>query len=252
LPVTVRVKLDGHQFDLEALAEHFSTGDARVVLADEGTFLVADLDHLMDDGERLVQAANLLLARVNGYAALADSGYRPVRLCNTFVRENHPNHEHAVVHDEARARDRFTVVQVGIAEVRCKALPVTALVDGVPVPPPPARAPVYVARAATDRDVADLLELVGNAEALGWDELWKALEIIKVRVGGKAALVTTGWVTADELDEFGYAANNPAASGTQARHARRPPGGTVPRRVMSIADGEQFIRDLARRWFDSL
>ena len=85
--------------------------------------------------------------------------------------------------------------------------------------------PRQLARAAANSDADDLLALIGNAGALGWDPLWKALEIIKVAVGGKAPLIATGWVTDDDLDEFGYSANQPDASGADARHARRSPGG---------------------------
>lgn len=250
--MTVRVRLQGHPFDLEFLAAHFPTGEPRIVVTDEGTFLTADLGHLMDDGGRLVEAASALLVRLNGYAVLADPGYRPVRLGNSFVREEHTTHTDVVLHDEVRARDRVTVVQLGVAETRCKAYPVTALVNGVPVPQPAPKAHADLARAVTDKDVAELLDLVGNAEVLGWDELWKTLEIIKVRVGGKAALLATGWITDGELEEFGYAANHPDASGAAARHARRPPGGKVPSRVLSAAQGQQLIRNLARHWLDSL
>ena len=72
-----------------------------------------------------------------------------------------------------------------------------------------------------------------------------------VAVGGKAAPLATGWITADDHDVSGYSANHPDATGTDARHARRPPT-TPPSRVMLIEDGQQFIRDLARRWLDSL
>lgn len=250
--MTVRVRLEGHGFDLEYLAAHFPTGEPRIIATDEGTFLAADLGHLMGDGGRLVEAASALLVRLNGCAVLADPGYRPVRLGNSFVREEHPTHSHVVLQDEARARDRATVVQLDAAESRGKAYPVTALVNGVPVQQPAPKAPADLARAATDKDVAELLDLVGKAEALGWDELWKALEIIKVRVGGKAALLATGWMTEDEHEEFGYAANHPDASGAAARHARRPPGGKVPSRVLSVAEGQQLIRNLACHWLDSL
>jgi hypothetical protein len=95
------------------------------------------------------------------------------------------------------------------------------------------------------------LVLIGSADTLGWDTLWKAMEIVRTAVGGTAALIATGWVTTTEFDEFGYAANEPQASGDDARHARRPPK-TPPARIMTIEEGRQFIRDLARHWLDSL
>jgi hypothetical protein len=81
--------------------------------------------------------------------------------------------------------------------------------------------------------------------------MWKAMEIIRQAVGGPQALLAMGWITPDESKEFGYAANQPAASGHAARHARRPPT-TPPNRIWSIEEGQHFIRNLARRWLDSL
>jgi hypothetical protein len=143
------------------------------------------------------------------------------------------------------------VVVAATAEARLGALAAGVAVDGVPVTPAPT-GPGRLTNAASNLDADVLLTLIGNSGALGWASLWKAIEIIKVAIGGKAALIATGWVTDDELNEFGYSANHPDAGGADARHARRPSGGRVPNRILSIEEGQQFIRDLARRWLDSL
>lgn len=247
--MTVGAELAGHQFDLDALARHFPTGDPRIVVEDGRTYLQASaLDHAFQDGGRLVTLASDLLAQLNGHAMLDDSGYRPVKLLNRFV--DGPTRTHHVVGDEARTREHVAVV-VGTAEARLGALTARIAINGVPVTPTPT-GPKRLASAAANSDAHDLFALIGNSGALGWDPLWKALEIIKVAVGGKAALIDIGWVTDDDLDVFGYSANHPDASGVDARHARRPPGGKVPNRIMSIEQGQQLIRDLARRWLDSL
>jgi hypothetical protein len=81
--MTVRAELEGHPFDLDALAREFATGDPHIVVTDEGTFLeTTALDALFDDPGRLVNTANEHLARLNGYAILADA----VRLRSRFVR----------------------------------------------------------------------------------------------------------------------------------------------------------------------
>jgi hypothetical protein len=90
--MTVRAELEGHPFDLDALAREFPTDDTHVVVADEGTFIEATaLDALFDDAGRLVNTANEQLARLNGYAILADAGYQAVRLRNRFVRGGRPD-----------------------------------------------------------------------------------------------------------------------------------------------------------------
>lgn len=247
--MTVRAELDGHEFDLAALARDFPTGDPRIVNDDGRTYLEATaLDDVFNDGGQLVATASDLLARLNGHAMLDDAGYRPVKLLNRFV--DGPADTHLVVGDQTGVREHAVVVAV-TAEARLGALVAGVAVDGVPVTPTPT-GPRQLARAAANSDADDLLALIGNAGALGWYPLWKALEIIKVAVGGKASLIATDWVTEDNLDEFGYSANDPDASGADARHARRPLGGKIPNRILSIEEGQQFIRHLACRWLDSL
>jgi hypothetical protein len=158
-----------------------------------------------------------------------------------------------MVYDKACIRDSISVARAGVAQgqVRMSAT-VTAHATGVSATMPVPEGSRQLARAAAHADADDLLVLIGSAEnPLGWDTLWKAMEIVRTAVGGQAALIATGWVTTTEFDEFGYAANEPKASGDDARHARRPPK-APPVRIMTIEEGRQFIRDLARHWLDSL
>ena len=247
-----RALLKGHGFDLNALAHLFATGDPRVVQTDDGTLLEAtalDGPFTAKDGGRLAEVAEGILARMNGTAKLRDAGYQPVTLVDRFHRENY---QHVLVYDEACVRDSISVARAGVAQgqVRMSAT-VTVHIAGVPATSPVPAGPRQLARAAAHSDADDLLVLIGSADTLGWETLWKAMEIVRTAVGGKAALIATGWVTAAEFDEFGYAANEPQASGGDARHARRPPK-TPPARIMTIEEGRQFIRDLALHWLDSL
>lgn len=251
--MSVRAELDGHSFDLDTLARHFPTGDPHIVVTDEGTFLEATaLDDMFDDTGRLVNTANEHLARLNGWAVLADAGYQPVRLRNRFVRDGGPTHMHIVVGDEARARDSLTVVTVRTAETRLGALNVTAAVDGVPVEPPPPEGPRRLARAASDKNVDDLLAVVGKAEDLSWIELYKVFEIIRDAVGGsRQDLYDKGWTTKPQLSAFTGSADHHAVSGIHgARHARQSVG--PPKNTMTLDEAQQFIRHLARKWLDSL
>jgi hypothetical protein len=217
-----------------------------VVQTDEGTFLeatVLDEPFTAKDGGRLVKVAEGILTRMNGTARLRDAEYQTVILANQFHRENH---RHVVVYDEACIRDSISVARAGVAQgqVRTSAT-VTAHATGVSTTTPVPEGPRQLGHTAAHPDADDLLVLIGSADTLGWDTLWKAMEIVRTNVGGKAALIATGWVTTTEFDEFGYAANEPQASGDDARHARRPPK-TPPARIMTIEEGRQFIRDLAQ------
>lgn len=181
-------------------------GEPCVVVNDEGTFLAATLDDLFTDAGRLGEAANEHLARLNGYAMLADAGYQKVRLRNKFLllaEPNQPRHVHVMAEDEARGRDRLTVVTPPAAEVREAAFSATILVGGKPVEPPPPEGPRQLARG--DKNVDDLLALVGKAEKLSWSELYKIFEVVRDAVGGgREGLCAMGWTIEEELSAFTF------------------------------------------------
>jgi hypothetical protein len=77
--VTVLAELHGQPFDLDALARYFPTGNPRILVDDESTFLVIDdLDDVFTEAGPMVEIAKEHLARLNGWAILADAGYRTV------------------------------------------------------------------------------------------------------------------------------------------------------------------------------
>lgn len=55
-------------------------------------------------------------------------------------------------------------------------------IGGVPATPAP-EGPQDLARVAAHSDADDLPALIGSADALGWDTLWKAMEIIRQALG---------------------------------------------------------------------
>jgi hypothetical protein len=247
----VRALLKGHEFDLKALVHLFANGDPRVVQTDEGTFVeatVLDEPFTAKDGGRLVGLAEGILVRMNGIAKLRDAGYQAVSLADRFHRENH---QHVMISDEVHTRDNISVARADVAQGQVRMSAMVTAHTNLPLTTPVPEGTRQLAGAAAHSDVDDLLVLIGSADTLGWDTLWKAMEIVRTALGGKAALIAMGWVTTTELDEFGYAANEPQASGDDARHARRPPT-TPPAHIMTIEEGRQFIRDLSRRWLDSL
>jgi hypothetical protein len=219
--MTVLAELVGHLFDLDALARQFPTGDPRVVVDGDGTFLATDdLDEVFTQAGRMVKIANEHLARLNGWATLADASYRPVRLGSQFHREPAAGVKHVLVSDEARTRGSVTVVQVGTAEARGTAFGVAVVTGGDPVQPPRPAGPRVLAR--RNPDVDDLLAVVGKAERLSWPELYKVFEIIRDAVGGsRERLVATGWTTKADLSAFTGSVDHRAVSGFhEGRHAR--------------------------------
>lgn len=251
--MTVRAELEGHPNDLEALARQYPSGDPRVVAQDGVTYLeTTELDrHFGGAAGVMVEAASKALARLNGFLKIADPHYSLARLRNRFERAGNSESFQAIG-DDAHARDRITVVQPRSVDSRGRVGTPTISAGGAPPATPPAPEGLrHVAKASVDRNVADLLELIGSEDQLDWYGMWKASEIVRYAVGGKPKLLATGWTSEDEYDSFAYPANNEAASGPGARHARRPPS-TPPAWIMTEAEGREYVRRLAGRWLNSL
>jgi hypothetical protein len=176
-----------------------------------------------------------MLRRVNGVARALDGDFRPVSLTGRFS-------------DETGSRSHVVVADV--IEVRDQALPVTAVLGGVPQEPP-RPGPEYQGLSERNSDVADALNILGAPGAqLSWSDLYKIFEIVRDSVGGERLIVQNGWVSQTAISRFKHSANHPEVSGDQARHARMP--GAPPNQPMLLNQGRWWIGSLVQQWFDSL
>jgi hypothetical protein len=232
----VRAQLRGHTFDLDRLAWSFPTGDPRVGVDDHGHYLTGSaLDGLLDDGSILYERASSMLRRVNGVARALDGDFRPVSLTGRFSDET-GRQSHVVIAD--------------VIEVRDQALPITAVLGGVPQEPP-RPGPGYLGLSERNSDVADALNIRGTPGAqLSWSDLYKVFEIVRDSVGGERVIVKNGWVSQSAISRFKHSANHPEASGDQARHARM--SGGPPSQPMWLNQVRWWISSLVQQWFDSL
>jgi hypothetical protein len=232
--VLIKACLKGHEFDLLTLAELFREGDPTVATDHEGYYLSFSApDGLLDDGARLYDAASVLLRRVNGVARTLGSDFRPVGLTGRFSDETGRQHQ---------------VALADTAEARARANPVTVSVGGEQPPPPPAPGPGYVQLARTHPDVAEVLDILGNADpAPDWSDLYKIHEIMLDNVPG---FYQRGWVTKDQISTFTASANRKEVSGDLARHARLK--GDSPKRTMTLVEARQLISSVVIAWLDWL
>jgi hypothetical protein len=230
----IKARLEGHEFDLLTLAELFREGDPAVATDDEGYYLSFTApDGLLDDGSRLYDAASVLLRRVNGVARTLSSDYRPVGLTGRFSDETGRQHQ---------------VVLADSAEARARANPATVTMGGKQPPPPPAPGPGYVQLVQTHPDVAEVLNILGNADpAPDWSDPYKVHEIMLANVPG---FYQRGWVTRDQISTFTASANRKEVSGDLARHARLK--GDPPKRTMTLVEARQLIGALVTTWLDWL
>jgi hypothetical protein len=232
--VYIRARLKGHEFDLLTLTELFGEGDPGVASDGEGYFLRCFIpDELFRDGGGLHDTASVLVRRVNGVARTLSSDYRPVGLTGRFSDETGRQH-HVVLADSA--------------EVRARVNPVRVSVGGEQPPPSPAPGPGYVQLAQAHSDVAEVLDILGNADpAPGWSELYKVHEILLDNV---PEFYQRGWVTRDQISTFTASADRREVSGDLARHARLK--GDPPTRTMTLGEARQLIGALVTRWLDWL
>jgi hypothetical protein len=234
----VKARLDGHQFDLQALTELFREGDPTVAKDADNFYLTSEeLDGLWSDPTELLSTAQSLLLRVNGTARILHGGsYRPVELRGHFT-------------DEMGKTQVF--LQPHSAEIRMSAGTVVLSTNGEQPATPRPQGPQYLSKIADNRAVAEVLEILGKpVPALDWFDLYKVFEIIRHAVGDEGAIKANEWASSTEINKFRESANRREISGSDARHARLP--GSPSGRSMSINEGREFIRRLAKAWLDSL
>lgn len=232
--VTVKMWLEGHQFDLEALAELLPTGDIRVETDGNGGFyLTANEIDNRPAGIPFYEVAPVVLQRINGLARARNASYRPVWLSDRY-QEGDIRHQ---------------VVRVGTAECREQAMPIIPLINGAPVPSPPLPGPRYAALASVDADVAEVLEIMGRPEAPNWVDLYKVYEIIKYTGQLKMAMAGAG-ISSNRASLFVRTACHPDAGGPDARHGRSKQD--PPKNPMPIGQARTMIGELVVAWMDLL
>ncbi len=213
--------LEGQQLDLEDLANLLPSGDVRVVREGDAYCLTAPSIDNPPGATTFYEAAQDLLNHVNGLARLQNTSFQPVGLSGKYTD----------------GESQHTVISPRSAECRTGMGTPSVTVtrpDGTIVPAPPSPWPGRLAVAETNSDVADVFEIMSSTKPVGWDDLFKVHEIVGRSVE-PTTIVKLGWTTSNKDSTFTSSANNPAVSGSGARHAR-PPKGNHPNRKMSIAE----------------
>jgi hypothetical protein len=231
--VTMKARLDGHEFDLQDLADWLPSGNIRVTKDDVGYYLSAAVIDNPPEGKTFYEAAQDLLPIVNGIGSLKSAKFRPVKLDGRYQD----------------GKKRHTVIGVGTIEVRSRvhAVGIVTGPDGKVKPQPPPPGIAYAGLTARP-EVAEALTFLATP-AGGWVELYKVFEIIRDAVK-PIALDKSGLATKDEISAFTCSANRPDVGGLAVRHARIDGG--LPKRTMTSLQAREFIGRLLRAWMDAL
>jgi hypothetical protein len=233
--------VDGERFDLDIAKELYpEDGKGFVRFGEDATgvyFRSEELEAAPDPSAPEVVSASLLV-RINACGRLVDPSFRPLRLTKRFL-DVEGNQTIVLGTAVLEGRGRFTATGV------------VASSEGAPATPSPPLAPQLVNLADRDTIAAEVMRIMGTHSALGWAELYKVFEIVEHELGGRNALVATGWTTRRMANNFTMSANRRDVSGDGARHARNAGGKPSADRSMTLTDGTDYIRDLTRSWLVS-
>jgi hypothetical protein len=234
-----RLYLEGGGIDLGILRDLFpERPDSEFWFGEdaEGSYMVSRAVSRIAEPGDMYRAGKRILVRAVGLGRILDSGVRSVTLSGTYIDE----HGH-----------RGHVVAGVPAEMRIRAGRPQILINGEPVPNPDPLGPPIAALAEGHPIVAEVLDLIGTSDQLGWVDLYKVYEIIRDEAGRIGEVASKGWASRLEQSAFTASANRKDVSGDAARHARST-SPEPPKQVMTLHEGQHFIRRLARVWLESL
>lgn len=242
--MAVKAWLEGHQFDLQDLAEMLSHGNVRVLHDpdEDAYYLIApEIDQPPQPG-RFDIPAKQLLPTINGLGRARRDDFEPVKLADRYTDHDGRTHTRlAPATAQMRLRGGAAAVVIGR--------------DGQRLPSPPSPWPQRLALAETNQQVARVLRILGRDENPDWYDLYKVHEIVRHDIGartvaaGRREIKSLGWATESQDRAFTESANRYDVSGEAARHAvdRHPEPASD---TMTISEGRAYIANLATQWLD--
>ncbi|SKF68754.1 Uncharacterised protein [Mycobacteroides abscessus subsp. bolletii] len=224
--------LDGNERDLRVLTDLFSTGDVRVIRSeDHDSYYLSVPDANGPSEEGRFGAVTSLIERINGLARIYCPSHRPVKLTGKYT-------------DSSGNSCHF----ISVASVPSASAVGTPTIYNVDNPPPdrPSPWPGRLALSDSNKDIAEVLGVLGQPGPLGWADLYKVHEIVRESIAPKK-IHDLGWADKTTDSAFTASANLPAVSGLEARHARKKGN---PKHTMTIDLGRAYIGDLVAKWMD--
>ena len=184
--------------------------------------------------EQYHDVARRLIDRINGLACVLHPGFTPVELTDAYQHDDAVS----VVLGTAHLRIRKPIVSgTGVA----------INPDAYQAPPPTQPGPGYLALAAKDSDLAEVLRIM--AAAPHFPELYKVMEIIEA-TGCMATAMKAAGISRNRMTNFTRTADHQAASGDHSRHARSKT--QPPPKPMSITEARAMIGNVVTAWMLSL
>ena len=231
--VARKLWLTGDALDLAYLAAVLPVGDAQV-MKDGDRFCMTSVEADSVPDAQVREVARKLVARINAIGRLQNASFRPVQFADAYEHDAGVTVVGATA--TLRARSSMTAEAVVLDA------------DGSVVPQPPPPGPGRLAIAATNPDVAEVLQVLGQPQPPNFAELYKIDEIIKSSGRLKAVMQSAG-VSDEERRLFKQTADHQDASGADSRHARNKQ--QPPKSPMAIDQARAMIGKLLTAWLDS-
>jgi len=234
--------LQGEPFDLQDLAELFSTGPRTVTRHDEHYYLSVEMQDNLED-EQAIALAEDELTTINGLALVTVDDYRRVRI--TGVSALDPTTGKLIpplrvkVSDGIRARDSFS-----------------GAINGNPQEPQVTQGSpgeTILALAANNNELKDALFLYGTVDH-NWRGLYMVLDAIQKGAGGRRKFYAKPWANKAKkkaIEAFKGTSNSYDAFGADARHGPIEKQ-VVKKPTIGLSEARQLIRNLLNGWITEL
>jgi hypothetical protein len=235
------VRLKGHQFDLEALSEHFTSDDLNVRRDEDDHYYLRSTDFdQMSDSSAVEERGRELLEHVNGVAKLLwGSEYRAVEFDAAARIEAEGQRYHSV-------GTSVTISMRSRATAKPSVIRADETVEDAPQSSDIAKR--LVSLADRNKEVADALRFYERGD---WINLYKAWEVVCDAAGGTNAVVNNGWADGSERRRFTHTAQSREELGDKARHAsmKKYP---APKNPMTQGEAQGFVRSVIQAWVATL
>lgn len=237
-------QLSGEDFDLEDLADLFSTGAATVKKTEDRYYMqLPEWESPLDDREAL-EAGKVALSRLNGIAMLELANFRSPRIYGITRRDPATGALTTAVPITAHPVSR-TKARVGFQLLK--------EVDGTIVTVK--KAPTFGETVLPMTDTNEFLEralfLYGTVEH-NWRGLYMVLDAVSESYGGPKNLLKQDFAQTykNDIENFKHHANSYRALGVEARHGHA--NDEPPKKQMTLTEAQTLIRDLLKGWVDKL
>lgn len=190
-------------------------------------FVGAELAHKLafERAARLVLALNFLIRRLHG--------------------RNSKIHLNDVVGFSADGTKQFLATARDGVAFNARLTAEVRSADGELVMPPELPTEEWARLLLGDASISLVSELLSR-QPLGWNDLYRSLEIIADDVGGLHKITSLGWATKESLRRFKRTANSPSAIGLDARHGVDQ--GEPPSSPMILSEAVALLETIVYQW----